>query len=89
MMLRLRLEKLYTSTTTHSTNAFNDSVSAAWNSTFQNSNENLAFSDQHWNSFVDITGDCSSDIIITNANSQIEFWIYTKNKFTLGTSIEL
>jgi len=31
----------------------------------------VPFSNPHWNSYLDITGDCQSDIIITDSNNNI------------------
>lgn len=43
----------------------------------------VPFSNQHWNTFIDLTNDCFPDFVITNANGEIEFWIYNSasNKF--------
>ena len=60
----------------------------AWKKLFNgNQNVNVPFSDQHWNSFLDITDDCNPDIVITNDDLQIEFWVYTNSiGFNLSTA---
>jgi len=45
------------------------SVSVNWTSLFVGGNANVPFSNQHWNSFVDLTGDCFPDLVITNSQS--------------------
>jgi len=48
------------------------SVLVNWNKLFNgNQNMDVPFSNQHWNSFIDITDDCNPDIVITNANLEI------------------
>lgn len=58
-----------------------------WSNVFAPSNladQSSPFSDPHWNSFLDLTGDCYSDVVIVNSNKQIEFWIGEPgNKFEM------
>jgi hypothetical protein len=76
-----------TSANTRSILYYTDSFSVFdWNTLFTNSSVAVPFSDPHWNSFVDITNDCYADLIITNDQNQIEFWIYQSSisKFSLA-----
>lgn len=56
-----------------------------WSNVFASSSvvdQSSPFADPHWNSFLDITGDCYGDVVIVNSNMQIEFWVgQPGNKF--------
>lgn len=42
----------------------------------------IAFSNQHWNTFIDLTNDCFPDFVLTNDQNAIEFWIYSSQSKT-------
>ena len=60
-----------------------------WRVLFLNNiNEGIAFSDQHWNSFIDLTGDCNPEIVLTSVLREIEFWVYTSNGYVLVNQVK-
>ena len=60
----------------------------AWNSVFSGPSEydTLPFADPHWNSYLDVTGDCYGDVVIVNSNNIVEFWIGGSGNFKLQNS---
>jgi hypothetical protein len=58
----------------------------SWNKIFSNATqyETIPFSEPHWNSYLDLTGDCRADVVITNNNNQVEYWINHNNVFELS-----
>lgn len=53
------------------------STTIKWSSIFtSNTNSSsVAFANYHWNSYVDLTGDCQADVVVYNNMSYVEFWI--------------
>ncbi len=43
--------------------------------------KSLQFMSPHWNTFVDLTGDCLPDLVLLNVNNEIEIWIAEGHKF--------
>ena len=51
--------------------------------------EAIPFSNPHWNSFIDITGDCRSDLILCDNDRNIEFWVFNGTKFLFHSKKKL
>lgn len=49
------------------------STSVQFSQVFQSANSFAAtpFADPHWNSYLDLTGDCRSDVVIVDQNKNI------------------
>lgn len=47
----------------------------------------VAFSNQHWNTFVDLTNDCYPDFVLTNDQNALEFWIFNSQTKTFTFSM--
>ena len=54
-----------------------------WTSQNQTADELPAISSPHSNAFVDITGDCLSDLVVFNTDNNMELWINTGTEYTL------
>ena len=63
------------------------SVNQPWGSMFTGTDFSaVAFSNQHWNTFVDLTNDCFPDFVLTNDQNALEFWIYNSQTKTYSFS---
>jgi hypothetical protein len=51
--------------------------------------EEIGFKDPHWNTFMDLTGDCQPDLIILNEKTEAEVWISEGKTFSLYTNKEI
>lgn len=62
---------------------FLGSVNQPWGSMFTGGDYSaVAFSNQHWNTFIDLTNDCYPDFVLTNDQNSLEFWIYNSQTKT-------
>ncbi len=48
--------------------------------------EEIGFKNPHWNTFMDLTGDCQPDLIVLNEKSEAEVWISEGKTFSLYTN---
>lgn len=49
----------------------------------------MKFADPHWNSYVDLTGDCRSDVVIVDEQNNMEIWVNEGKKFSFYSSTPL
>ena len=63
----------------------------AWFKIFESkeSFENVEFSRPHWNSYLDVTGDCRSDVLIIDESKNIEVWVNFGHTFVYQSSIAI
>ena len=49
----------------------------------------IPFASPHWNSYLDLTGDCRADVVIVDDEQNIEIWVNYGRTFVYQSSLSM